>query len=396
MLGNPLGNSRSQATHDGAVLDGDDAVVTGSCFLQNLLIDRFQEDHVIVAHVDALFLQAVDHLDDLVADVTNAEHSHTFALVHAAAAADGQGLHFVMPLGDNAFAARIADGKGTKIVALGGEHQVAQVVLVDGRCYNHAGNAAQVGQVKQSVMGHAVLADNAATVDAEGHWQSLDGHIVDDGVIATLQEGAIDGAVGAHAVLGKASSKGHCMALADAHVKGASRHRFQHQRHRCAARHGGSDADNLIILLGQFDQCLAEHILVLDGTAFAALSALAGFLVKFSRCMPGGGVGLGSRKSLALDGAHVYQFGAFHILDFAEYLDQPFHVMTVIQAKVADIQALEDVLLTGQQGLHRIAESHDQSLAVIIDDIMAPQELIGLIAHLVIAVRRVQVAHVGT
>ena len=135
--------------------------------------------------------------------------------------------------------------------------------------------------------------------------------------------------------------------------------------------------------------------MVLDGSALATLGTLTCFLVKLAWSMPSGRVGLGCRKSLTLNRAHVYQLGAFHILDFAEYLDQPFHVMTVIQAKVADIQTLEDILLTREQGLQCIAETHDQALAVIVDDVMATQELICLVAQFIIAVRRVQVIHVG-
>ena len=153
---------------------------------------------------------------------------------------------------------------------LGGIHQVAQVVFVDGRGHDHAWYAAQVCQVEQAMMGHTVLADNAATVDAEGHRQALDSHVVDDRVITALQEGAVDGAEGAHAVLGKPPGKGHGVTLADAHVKGAARHGLEHERHRCAARHGGGNADNPVVLLCQFDQGLAEHVLIFQWTSLAA------------------------------------------------------------------------------------------------------------------------------
>ena len=269
-------------------------------------------------------------------------------------------------------------------------------MLVDGRGYHHARDAAQVGQVKQAVVRHAVLADDASAVDAEGHRQSLDGHIVDDGVIAALQEGAVDGAVRVHAVLGQTTGKRHRVALADAHVKRARGHGLKHHRHRRATGHGSGDADNFVIFLSQLDKCLAEHVLVLDGTALAALGAFTGLLVKFAGGVPCGGVGLGSSKAFSLDGAHVHQFGAGHVLDFPEDFDQALHVVPVVQAEVADVQALEDVLLTREQRLQRVAEAHDQSPAVIVDDVVTAQELIGLVAQLVVAVRRVQVAHVAT
>ena len=168
---------------------------------------------------------------------------------------------------------------------------------------------------------------------------------MDDGVVAALQERAVDGAIGVHAVLGKTTGKGHRMPLADAHVKGTSGHRFEHHRHRCSTRHGGGDAHNLIVLLGQFHKGLAKDVLVLDGAALAALGAFAGLLVKLAWSVPCGRIGLGSGKALALDRANMHQFGAGHVLDFAEYLHQTLHVMAVIQSEIADVQALKDVLL---------------------------------------------------
>ena len=91
-----------------------------------------------------------------------------------------------------------------------------------GRLYSYSQEAEfYLSQIKQAVMRHAILANNASAVDAEGDRQSLDGDIMDDGVIAALQEGAVDDTVGVHAVLGKTARKGHRVTLADTHVKGA-------------------------------------------------------------------------------------------------------------------------------------------------------------------------------
>ena len=125
MQHNPLCNSRAQATHHRAILDGDDAVVVGSGFLQDFLIDGLEKNHVIVSHVDALFLEAINYLDDGIADVANTQDSHALTLAHATSTPDGQCVHLVVPVGDDTLATRVADGKGTMIVVLGSEHQVA-------------------------------------------------------------------------------------------------------------------------------------------------------------------------------------------------------------------------------------------------------------------------------
>ena len=62
-------------------------------------------------------------------------------------------------------------------------------MLVERRGDCHIGNLAQVCEVELSVMGHAVLADDAGAVDAESDREVLDCHVVDNLVKAPLQEG---------------------------------------------------------------------------------------------------------------------------------------------------------------------------------------------------------------
>ena len=76
-------------------------------------------------------------------------------------------------------------------------------MLVDGSRYHHARNAAQIGEIEQAVMRHAVLAHYAATVKAEGDGQVLDGNIVNDVVVGTLQERTVDAAEWVPPFLGK-------------------------------------------------------------------------------------------------------------------------------------------------------------------------------------------------
>ena len=70
--------------------------------------------------------------------------------------------------------------------------------------------------------------------------------------------------------------------------------------------------------------------------------------------------------------------------------------MTVIKAEVPDVKTFKDVLLARQQRLHRVAETHNESLTVVVDDTVAAQELIDLIPEFVVAVRGVQRVHVRT
>jgi hypothetical protein len=55
------------------------------------------------------------------------------------------------------------------------------------------GDAAQEGDVVGARVGGAVGADQAGAVQREDHRQVLQRHVVDQLVVATLQEGAVDG-----------------------------------------------------------------------------------------------------------------------------------------------------------------------------------------------------------
>ena len=70
-------------------------------------------------------------------------------------------------------------------------------------------------------MGRAVGADQAGAVHGEAHRQLLDGDVVDDLVVAALQEGRIDRRERLHAVGGEAGGEGHRVLLGDADVEGA-------------------------------------------------------------------------------------------------------------------------------------------------------------------------------
>ena len=70
-------------------------------------------------------------------------------------------------------------------------------------------------------MGGAVGADQAGAVDRKAHRQALDRHVVDDLVVAALQEGRIDRAERLVALGREAGRERHRMLLGDADVEGA-------------------------------------------------------------------------------------------------------------------------------------------------------------------------------
>ena len=89
---------------------------------------------------------------------------------------------------------------------------------------------------------------------------------------------------GLHAFLCHAAGEGGGVSFGDADVEGAVGHGLHEQVHGAACGHGGGDADDARVGLGEFDEGLAEDVLEeggqvarVGGEAFAGLGVeLAG------------------------------------------------------------------------------------------------------------------------
>src|SRR6266436_9344610 len=111
----------------------------------------------------------------------------------------------------------------------------------------------------------AVSSDKPGTIDRETHRQALDRDVMDDLVIAALQEGRIDRAERLVAFGRKTRGKGHRMLLGDADVEGAVGERLVENVDPGSRRHRRGDADDLLVLFGFLDEALAKHVLIRGG-----------------------------------------------------------------------------------------------------------------------------------
>ena len=82
-----------------------------------------------------------------------------------------------------------------------------------------SGRQARIGDVEGPGVGRAVGADEPGAVDGEAHRQPLDRHVVDDLVVAALQEGRVDRAEGLHPRRRHAGAEGDRVLLGDADVE---------------------------------------------------------------------------------------------------------------------------------------------------------------------------------
>ena len=109
------------------------------------------------------------------------------ALTADMALADRHCRHFLQHSRARAGAARVAHC-ARSIQGKGGVQHLAAFVFVRWRHYRHVGDAAQEGQIEGAGVGRAIGAYQAGAVDGEHHRQVLDRHIVDQLVVAALQE----------------------------------------------------------------------------------------------------------------------------------------------------------------------------------------------------------------
>ena len=106
------------------------------------------------------------------------------------------------------------------------------------------------------------------------------------------------------------------------------------------------------------------------------------------------GVLLGCLESLALDGMDMQQLGAFHVLDLAQGGYQFHHIVSVARTEVADVHAVEDVLLVGQERFQGVVEADDLLPAALVQDAPLEQVLGGSEPEVVIEFAGMQLVQV--
>lgn len=171
----------------------------GVCQLQDECFVQWLDE----AHVGDGGVEFLPHLFGGGDHAAPGEEGDMLALVFDFAFADGQGGESCLYGHAWAFATRIPDGSGAWVLEAGGEH-LAAFVFVGRRHDEHVGDATEVAVVEAAGMGGAVGADEAGAVEGKEDVEVLDGDVVDELVVAALQEGGVDGDDGFGALAGLA------------------------------------------------------------------------------------------------------------------------------------------------------------------------------------------------
>ena len=272
-----------------------------------------------------------------------------------------------MPIsGDNSSSTRIANDERSHVGLLSGEHQAPQLALVHRRTNGKVGDGPQESQVEGSVVRGTIGAHQSGSVEADDHVEAQDGHVVDDVVVGPLCKRGIDVAERQQPILCHTCRESDGVALGDAHVESAVGHGLHHDVHRAARRHGWRNTHDARIQPCQFEERLAKHTLELwrlsAGVALLQLSCLG---VELPWGVPHRRVVLGGRIAVSLLRMQVQQLGASHVLNLSEDAHQLHHVVAVERPKVADVHAIENILLMRDGALQSVAQS-DESLAAVV------------------------------
>ena len=344
----------ADAPAQGTVLDRDHMAELGTDPGQQGLVERFGEAQVVMRHAHALRRGAFRGTGGSVADRPDRHQRHVRTFAKPPSPADGQRLEGnAPPPTSRTVAARVADHEGMAVLQTG-IHHVAEFQFIHRRSDRKSRHGTECSHVEDPVVGHAVLAHDAAPVEAHHHGQILDRDVVDHIVVSPLHERRIDVAERHHARSGHPGREGHGMALGDTHVEATRRHGVHEHVHRTPRRHGRRDAHDPRVEPGQFDERLAEDILVTRRGARRG-DPLARIGIETSGGMPRGLVVLGRQVALALHGHDMQQLGPFDVAQCPKRAHQLLEVVAVDGAEIAEIEALEEVALVQHPLFHGVA-----------------------------------------
>ena len=188
----------------------------------------------------------------------------------------------------------------------------AALVLVTRRPNDHIGNASEVGEVKGTVMGGAVLTHQPRAIDRQGHIEVLQCDIVNQLIVPALQESGVDREHGLEPVAGHARGQCHGVLLGDGHVVEALGELGRILDHARSLAHGWRNAHYPIILRGQITQPLSEDVLIFRCLGFGwngCLGRLSGLQLVYG--VVADRVALGRREPLALHCANMQKLRPF-------------------------------------------------------------------------------------
>src|SRR5438552_3502208 len=210
-----LAHRAPRAAHYLMLLDRDEQVVFFGNFSQQGQIERLHETHVRHCRVE-LF----GGLERRFQHRAEGEDRHALSAPSHLAFPERDGFHLLFCL-SQCSAPRVPHAARTITHETCVEHLPA-FVGVGGGHHREIGHRAQVGEVEGAIVGRAIAADEAGAIERKQHRQVLDRDVVDQLIVAALQESRIDAHDRPHALAGEARGERHRVLLGDADVEVAA------------------------------------------------------------------------------------------------------------------------------------------------------------------------------
>ena len=236
-------------------------------------------------------------------------------------------------------AARVTD-HGRLFPGGGGGNHSRELRLILGLHHNQPGHGPEEGDVKEAVVGGAVVAYDAGAVQAEYDRQVLQTDVVDHVIHYALGKGGIHRDHRQERPGGHAGGENNRVLLGDADVEEAVGEAPGEIGQPGAHGHGRGDGDDSVVALRQAFHGLAEHVRIFQRAR--GLQLAPGLAFKRAGAVPDVRLGLGEGVAPAFLGGDVDEDGLIGVFGDLERRKQRGQAVPVDRADVAQAELLEE------------------------------------------------------
>ena len=190
-------------------------------------------------------------------------------------------------------------------------------------------------------MSRTILPYQPSPVQAEGHRQILQAHIMQQLVIGTLGKGGIESHHWMLAISGQSCRQSHSMFLGYAHIQEPAGIFILEGAETCAGRHSCCDGYQFRPFLCQFQQSFAEYRCIRRCSP-GFFRRFSRGQVKFSHPVELAGIVFSRSVPLSLHGMHMNQQGTIHLPHLVEHILKQADVMSIQRPQITEAHFLKE------------------------------------------------------
>ncbi len=227
------------------------------------------------------------------------------------------------------------------VVGQGEADHGLQIPGVAGRHDHHVRQRAQIRQIEHAMVRGPIRTGQPGAIHQEQDGQVLQGDFLEDLVVGSLEEGAVDIDDRPHARAGQSGREGHGMGLADTDVKKPLGELVADRFELVALAHGRRDHRDAMVVVHAVEQRV-PHDLGVELAHLLLERQRAVGLDERSRGVEGGGIFRGRLESMALFGHDVQHDGQIEVAGHPQVFLQLRDIVAVDRPDVAETEPLEE------------------------------------------------------